>query len=138
MKRICSETCFRASEPSYSRKNNRYATFSEEFGIFLGRRGTRATTTIWTALRFESEGDSGRIYCVWGEFTIHREEIKKGVRFTLPNCPNSFAWTITNDDDHVTIHSTMHPSEHDADFIETIEVASEDWRTGVTAAIEAL
>ena len=34
-------------------------------------------------------GDSGEIYCVWGRFLVHREEIRDGLRFTLPGCPNA-------------------------------------------------
>ena len=37
----------------------------------------------------------GEIYCHWGSFVVHREEIGDGVRFTLPKCPNALAWTVT-------------------------------------------
>ena len=43
----------------------------------------------------EDNGDTGRIYCVWGEFPVDRQTISGGVRFTLPSCPNACAWTIT-------------------------------------------
>ena len=36
-------------------------------------------------------GASGEIYTVWGRFRVHREEIRDGVRFTLPGCPNALA-----------------------------------------------
>ena len=72
---------------------------------------------------------NGRIYCVWGEFEINREELEYGVRFTLPHCPNSLAWTITCNDENseVTIHCTINKKTRDADFIESIEQFAVNW-----------
>ncbi|AHE98300.1 MULTISPECIES: hypothetical protein [Thioalkalivibrio] len=89
----------------------------------------------------EQSGDSGRIYCVWGEFVVSRETIRGGVRFTLPGCPNALAWTITTDlppdPDAVVIHCTINRREHDPDFIETIEAFVDDWRQGLEAGMKA-
>lgn len=41
--------------------------------------------------------DKGIIYCVWGEFDINREELKYGIRFSLPRCPNAQSYSITLD-----------------------------------------
>lgn len=74
--------------------------------------------------------NSGRIYCVWGEFDINREEIGHGIRFTLPRCPNALAWTITYDDDtsEIIIHCTINTEEPDTDFIDTIKQFVAGWQ----------
>jgi hypothetical protein len=72
---------------------------------------------------------NGIIYCVWGEFKVHREELDYGIRFTLPHCPNSLAWTITRNEasNIITIHCTINTKTHDAAFIESIEQFVADW-----------
>ncbi len=89
----------------------------------------------------EQAGDSGRIYCVWGEFAVHRETIRGGLRFTLPGCPNALAWTITTglppEPDAVVIHCTINRRQHDPDFIETIEAFVDDWRRGLETGLNA-
>ena len=79
------------------------------------------------------QGDSGRIYCLWGEFDIRREEIRNGVRFSLSSCPNALAWTITRDDDEqdLTLHCTINTHAPDGDFIESIELFLDDWARGL-------
>ena len=85
------------------------------------------------------EGERGVVYCVWGEFIVHREELRHGVRFSMPKCPNALAWTVTIDDgsDTAVVHCTINKKEHDPDFIETIEEFVRDWETGVTAVAAA-
>lgn len=83
----------------------------------------------------EQHGDEGQIYCVWGSFQVTRQEIRDGVRFTLPGCPNALAWTITTGEDGIVIHCTINRAEQDADFIETIEQFVADWRTGLAEAL---
>jgi hypothetical protein len=84
-------------------------------------------------------GDSGRIYCVWGEFTVNREELKHGVRFTLPGCPNALAWSVTSDPGSTTTvaHCSINKTEHDEDFIETIREFVGDWVEGLQSASES-
>ena len=74
--------------------------------------------------------DSGRIYCVWGEFDINREEIDHGIRFTLPLCPNALAWTINTEEpaSEIIIHCTINTEEPDTDFIDTIEQFVAGWQ----------
>lgn len=83
------------------------------------------------------QGERGRIYCVWGEFAIHQEVLRDGVRFTLPGCPNALQWTITADGDRqagrVVIHCTVNRTELDPDFAETLTRFVEDWKTGLEA-----
>ncbi len=73
--------------------------------------------------------DNGEIYCLWGEFEINREELNDGIRFSLPNCPNALAWTITCDEDRdeILVHCTIAKKTHDADFVESIEQFVADW-----------
>ena len=72
----------------------------------------------------------GKIYCLWGEFDINREELDHGIRFSLPHCPNALAWTITCDEDSdgILIHCTIAKKQHDEDFIESIEQFVADWQ----------
>jgi hypothetical protein len=74
--------------------------------------------------------DNGRIYCVWGEFEINREELDNGIRFTLPRCPNALAWTITCDREtsKIIIHCTINKDQHDADFIDSIKQFVSGWK----------
>jgi hypothetical protein len=86
-----------------------------------------------------AEGDSGAIYCIWGEFKVHRELIRQGVRFTLPGCPNALQWTITSVTDGkklVRVHLTIDRPEHDPDFVESLEQFVSDWKQGLEADIK--
>ena len=85
------------------------------------------------------DGDTGEIDSVWGQFSVRRELIRGGVRFSLPNCPNALAWTITTGfppaPDKIVIHCTINRREHDADFIATLGQFVEDWRLGLNARL---
>ena len=87
---------------------------------------------------FADEGSRGEIYCVWGRFRVHREDIRDGVRFTLPGCPNALQWTVTTgqapEPNAVVIHLTINRREHDPDFIESNHQFVEDWKTGFEQA----
>lgn len=81
-----------------------------------------------------ADGDAGEIWCLWGQFRVHREPIRGGVRFTLPRCPNALAWTLTagtEAPERIIVHCTINRTEHDPDFIESIELFVEDWRAGL-------
>jgi len=79
--------------------------------------------------------NSGKIYCLWGEFTVHRQVINGGVRFSMPHCPNALAWTITTgfapEPDKVLLHCTINRTEHDPDFIESIQDFIQAWKLGL-------
>lgn len=81
----------------------------------------------------KDEGDTGEIYCVWGQFKVRRGELVDGVRFTLPHCPNALSWTITTDDEEelVVVHCTINKRSHDADFIDSLEEFVADWERGL-------
>ena len=80
-------------------------------------------------------GDQGRIYCVWGEFDVVRTSIQGGVRFSLLNCINAVTWSLTTDlppdPDALVIHLTINRTEQDADFVESLEQFTADWRKGM-------
>ena len=80
-------------------------------------------------------GEQGEIYCLWGQFRVHRERINGGVRFTLPGCPNSLAWTVTRGlpprPDVTLIHCTISRREHEPDFIESIDLFLDALAAGI-------
>ncbi|MEK7207394.1 MAG: hypothetical protein AAB134_05880 [Pseudomonadota bacterium] len=81
------------------------------------------------------DGNEGEIYCTWGLFFVRREPIRGGVRFTLPKCPNTIAWTITIGlppiPEKIVVHLTINRTEHDPEFIDTIRAFMENWRQGL-------
>lgn len=80
-------------------------------------------------------GTSGEIYCLWGTFLINRENVRGGVRFTLPGCANVLQWTVTTelppDPGQTVIHLTINRLEHEPDFVESMQQFVEDWKTGL-------
>ena len=106
----------------------------------LQRRLTISELPRWCASIEKVLSDaiaSGEVFSVWGTFHTRREEIRGGVRFTFPSCPNVFQWTITTDLppslQHTVIHATINRSEHDQDFIDSLQQFVEDWKAGLEA-----
>ena len=93
--------------------------------------------TINRVLHWEDE--QGEIYSLWGQFRVRRELIRGGVRFTLPECPNALAWTLTvappavggEASPGIQVHCTINRTEHDPEFIATLEDFVDDWRQGL-------
>jgi hypothetical protein len=79
------------------------------------------------------QGERGEIYCSWGQFKVHRELIRQGVRFSLPGCPNALQWTITSDgtDNQVRVHVTIDRDRHDEDFVASLAQFVEHWKNGL-------
>ncbi len=116
--------------------------------IAAGRDGEwiRREVTIEALPRFceeiekvlDADGDEGRIWCLWGGFRVRREPIRGGVRFTLPECPNAFAWTVTTDlpprPGEIVVHATINRPEHDPDFVESIDLFLDAWVDGLKRA----
>lgn len=94
----------------------------------------RYCAEIDRVLEIHSE-DSAQVYCVWGEFTVQRQLINGGLRFSLPACPNALAWTLTTDLEPVpnklVIHCTINRIDHEPEFIESIEVFIDAWKAGL-------
>jgi hypothetical protein len=82
-------------------------------------------------------GNTGEIYSVWGQFFVSREEIINGTRFSLINCPHAFAWTVTfhEERNRIVIHCTIDKTEHEQDFIDSIEQFTKDWTTGLSKSL---
>src|SRR5512139_2211243 len=106
----------------------------------LQRRLTISELPNWCASIeqvLSDEKSSGEIYCVWGTFNVHREDVHGGVRFSLPGCPNVFQWTVTTGQEpeplHIVIHVTINRTEHDQDFIDSIRQFVADWKAGLEA-----
>ena len=106
----------------------------------LQRRLTISELPRWCASIEKVLSDaqaSGEIFCVWGTFITHREELRDGVRFSLPGCPNAFQWTVTTghkpDPRQTVIHLTINRTEHDQDFINSIHKFVADWKAGLEA-----
>jgi hypothetical protein len=80
---------------------------------------------------------SGEIYCVWGTFHANREELRDGVRFSLPDCPTAFQWTVTTGQQpnprQTVIHLTINRTEQDQGFIDSIRKFVDDWKAGLEA-----
>jgi hypothetical protein len=102
-----------------------------------GPRLAELCDSIDRVLQWSDGEDSGEIYCLWGQFAVNRERIRDGLRFTLPGCPNALAWTITAATDGTLIHCTINRSEHDPEFIDSIEDFVADWSTGLNRLLKA-
>jgi hypothetical protein len=67
---------------------------------------------------------------VWGEFTLTRAVIKGGVRFTLVECSNALAWTVTTgfspDPDAIILHLTINRKVIKDSFSEEINEFLDD------------
>ncbi|WP_462321286.1 hypothetical protein [Halochromatium sp.] len=96
-----------------------------------GQRLPELCESIDQVLHWDAALDTGEIYCLWGQFKVNRECTRDGVRFTLPGCPNALAWTVTAAADGTLVHCTINRSEHEPDFIESIEEFVADWAQGL-------
>jgi hypothetical protein len=96
-----------------------------------GPRLAELCASIDRVLSWDETADAGEMYCLWGQFRVNRERLKRGVRFTLPGCPNALAWTITAEPDGTVIHCTINQQQHDPDFLESIESFVADWSDGI-------
>lgn len=106
----------------------------------LQRRLTLRDLPRWCASIEKVLGDatsSGDIYCVWGSFHVHREELRHGVRFSLATCANIMQWTVTTghppNPQHTVIHLTINRTEQDQDFVDSIHQFVADWKAGLEA-----
>jgi hypothetical protein len=100
-------------------------------GELTGQRLAELCESIDRVLHWDADRDGGEVYCLWGQFRVNRECLRDGVRFTLPGCPNALAWTITVAPEGTLVHCTINRSEHDPDFIESIEEFVADWAQGL-------
>jgi len=73
---------------------------------------------------------------LWGEFLISYHKINGGVRFTLLDCPNALAWTITTgfppERNKIMLHCTINRTQKQAEFVEEIDEFLDEWVAGLT------
>ncbi len=76
----------------------------------------------------------------WGEFTIQKDNINGGLRFSLIECPNALAYTITTgyppEPEKIVFHLTINRVEPDTVLIEEIEEFIEEWKIGIEENFE--
>ena len=74
---------------------------------------------------------------MWGEFTVRRDLIMGGVRFSMLNCPNALAWTITTGyppaRDKVVIHLTINRERKQEEFVNELHLFLEDLNNGISS-----
>lgn len=71
----------------------------------------------------------------WGRFHIRREHVMGGVRFSVPDCPNALAWTVTTgyppQPQKIVLHATINRTEHDPEFISATKELLAALKTGM-------
>ena len=64
-----------------------------------------------------------------------RDEIKGGIRLSMLDCPNAFAWKITRgyppDREKVIIHRTINRQQKDQEFVDEINEFINSWVEGI-------
>ena len=83
--------------------------------------------------------DKGEDFCpigdMWGDFTLRRDQIMGGVRFSMLDCPNALAWTITTGyppaREKVVIHLTINRERKQEEFVKEIQQFMEDLQKGL-------
>ncbi len=74
---------------------------------------------------------------MWGEFTVRRDPIMGGIRFSMLNCPNALAWTITTGyppaREKAVIHLTINRERKQEEFVEEIHLFLEDLANGIAS-----
>ena len=90
--------------------------------------------------------DEGKEVCniggMWGEFTLRRDEIMGGVRFSMLDCPNGLAWTLTTgyppDREKVIIHLTINRERKPEEFVQELNLFLEDLDNGLMKYLKNL
>jgi hypothetical protein len=71
----------------------------------------------------------------WGRFHLRQENVMGGVRFSVPDCPNALAWTVTTGyppyPEKIVLHATINRLEHDAEFIDATKALLTTLKTGL-------
>ena len=71
----------------------------------------------------EQDEELGRpiYFCHWGRYHLVRTLASGGVRFSVPDCPNALAWTVTTGfppaPGAVVLHATIARTEQDEEFV---------------------
>lgn len=71
----------------------------------------------------------------WAHWSVHREVIRDGLRFTLPGTVQALQWTLTAGGHArpgtVSVHCTLNTSHADALTTAALERFMDDWRQGL-------
>ena len=71
----------------------------------------------------------------WGEFSLQKDNINGGLRFSFLECPNALVFTITTgfppEPNQVVLHLTVNRMKLDPVFIEEIKELINDWKIGI-------
>ncbi|WP_298365032.1 hypothetical protein [uncultured Lutibacter sp.] len=95
------------------------------------------TLDLFTESMLFLEGNSTEFngLTLWGEFQISYAKIKGGVRFTLLDCPNALAWTITTgyppNKEAIILHVTINRIQKPQEFIEELDDFIKEWEEGL-------
>lgn len=72
---------------------------------------------------------------IWGDFSLQKDLINGGLRFSLLECPNALTFTITTGyppkPEQIVFHLTLNRTELKPMFIDEIEEFIKDWKTGI-------
>lgn len=72
-----------------------------------------------------------KIGSYWGEFTLNKQAIKGGLRFSLLECPNALAWTVTTgyepEPEYIMVHLTINRTTINQEFREEINEFLDDY-----------
>lgn len=83
----------------------------------------------------DGNDDFVKIGCLWGEFTLRRDKIKGGIRYSMLECPNALAWTITTGyppaREKVVIHLTINREKKKKEFVDEINEFLDGWEAGM-------
>ncbi len=83
------------------------------------------------------EEELGRVvyFRHWGRFHLRQETVMGGVRFSVPDCPNALAWTVTTgyppQPEKIVIHATINRTEHHPDFLAATRTLLAALRSGL-------
>ncbi|MDA3786733.1 MAG: hypothetical protein PF568_07625 [Deltaproteobacteria bacterium] len=71
----------------------------------------------------------------WGRFHIRQETVMGGVLFSVPDCPNALAWTVTTGYppclEKIVLHATINRTEHSPEFIGATKALLAAFKTGL-------
>ena len=85
----------------------------------------------------DGEADVCKIGGMWGEFTLRRDKIMGGVRFSMLDCPNALTWSITTGyppaRENIVIHLCINRQKKQEEFIEEIHHFLDDMESGLTS-----
>jgi hypothetical protein len=77
---------------------------------------------------------------MWGEFTVRRDLIMGGLRFSMLDCPNALAWTITTGyppaREKLVIHLTINRERKQDEFVEEIHHFLDDLGAGLASFLK--